>query len=161
MHRSILFGFIFAFFIGNYECYASEPFTEIYYKGNNWSVEKVGIKEEFHICTMISDYDYIENNQPQFGYLFLNILFPSKNIVFTGQNTGAYLNIVKHATISIDDKVSMVLIPEKPFVSDELLNEMIKGNTAKVNLDFVITIHQYTLTLLLDLQVHLIRLVSA
>ena len=117
--------------------YAGEPYVKTFNKGKNWTVLEVGMAGEFKQCALRSSPFYLDNGKdPKYGTTFLEISYPSNNVTFSGENIGAYFKISKQATLQVDDGASISIIPEKPMPGKGIVNNMMKGMTAKITIDF-------------------------
>lgn len=129
--------------------YAGDPYVETFYKGKNWTVLKVGMTGEFKLCALRSSPFYLDNGKnPKYGTTFLEISYPSNNVTFSGENIGAYFKISKQAKLQIDDEASISILPETPLPGKSIVNDMMKGMTAKITIDFgggPLDIHTFSL----------------
>lgn len=129
--------------------YAGEPYVKTFNKGKNWTVLEVGMAGEFKQCALRSSPFYLDNGKdPKYGTTFLEISYPSNNVTFSGKNIGAYFKISKQATLQIDDGPSISIIPETPTPGKSIVDNMMKGMTAKITIDFgggPLDIHTFSL----------------
>ena len=117
--------------------YAGEPYVKTFNAGKNWTVLEVGIAGEFKQCSLRSAPFYLDSGKnPKYGTTFLEISYPSNNVTFSGEDIGAYFKISRHATLQVDDGPSISIIPEKPMPGKSIIDNMKKGRTAKITLDF-------------------------
>ena len=117
--------------------YAGEPYVKTFNAGKNWTVLEVGIAGEFKQCSLRSAPFYLDSGKnPKYGTTFLEISYPSNNVTFSGENIRAYFKISRHATLQVDDGPSISIIPEKPMPGKSIIDNMKKGRTAKITLDF-------------------------
>jgi len=130
--------------------YAGEPYVKTFNKGKNWTVLEVGMKGEFKQCALRSSPFYLDNGKdPKYGTTFLEISYPGNNVTFSGENIGAYFKISKQATLQVDDGASVSIIPETPMPGKSIVDNMMKGMTAKITIDFGIgspDIHTFSLS---------------
>jgi hypothetical protein len=116
--------------------YAGDPYVKTFYKGKNWTVEDYGITGEFKQCALKSSPFYADPEYPKFGYVYLLISYPSNNFTFCSENFGAYFTIAKKTRLQVDDGKSIVITPETPMPGKSIIDDMMKGVTAKVTVDF-------------------------
>lgn len=128
---------IFVLLSVSFVAYAGEPYVKTYHKGKNWAVVEVGLSGEFKQCALKSAPFYLDNGKnPKYGTTFLEISYPSNNVTFSGENIGAYFKIYKKATLQVDDGPSISIIPGKPMPGKSIIDNMKKGMTAKITIDF-------------------------
>jgi hypothetical protein len=117
--------------------YAGEPYVKAFNKGKNWTVLEVGIAGESKQCALRSSPFYLDNGKdPKYGITFLEISYPSNNVTFSGENIGVYFKISKQAILKVDNGASISIIPETPIPGKSIIDNMIKGRTAKITIDF-------------------------
>ena len=129
--------------------YAGDPYVKTFYKGKNWTVLEVGITGECKLCTLRSSPFYLDNGKnPKYGTTYLEISYPSNNVTFSGENIGAYFRISKQAMLQVDDGESIAINPETPMPGKSIVENMMKGMTAKITIDFgggPLDIHTFSL----------------
>jgi hypothetical protein len=129
--------------------YAGDPYVKTFYKGKNWTVLEVGITGEVKLCALRSSPFYLDNGKnPKYGTTYLEISYPSNNVTFSGENIGAYFKISKRAMLQVDDGVSIAITPETPLLGKSIVDNMMKGITAKITIDFgggPLDIHTFSL----------------
>lgn len=129
--------------------YAGDPYVKTFYKGKNWSVLEVGISGEFKQCALRSSPFYLDNGKnPKYGTTYLEISYPSNNVTFSGENIGVYFKISKRVMLQVDDGESIAIIPETPLPGKSIVDNMMKGMTSKITIDFgggPLDIHMFSL----------------
>ncbi|MDD2388994.1 MAG: hypothetical protein PHP23_04585 [Desulfobacterales bacterium] len=129
--------------------YAGDPYVKTFYKGKNWTVLEVGINGESKQCALRSLPFYLDNGKnPKYGTTYLKISYPSDNVTFSGENIGAYFKISKRAMLQVDNGEKIAIIPETPMPGKSIVDNMMKGMTAKITIDFgggPLDIHTFSL----------------
>jgi hypothetical protein len=129
--------------------YAGDPYVKTFYKGQNWTVLEVGITGECKLCALRSSPFYLDNGKnPKYGTTYLEISYPSNNVTFSGENIGAYFRISKQAMLQVDHGESIAINPETPMPGKSIVENMMKGMTAKITIDFgggPLDIHTFSL----------------
>lgn len=116
--------------------YTGDSYVRTFNKGANWTVLEVGITGKFKLCVLRSSLDYIDKEYPQYGALYLQISYPSNNITFLGENIGLYFKITKQGKLQVDDGASFTITPESPMHDLNIIDSMMKGRSAVIELDF-------------------------
>ncbi|MBS0423213.1 MAG: hypothetical protein JSR71_02010 [Proteobacteria bacterium] len=131
--------------------FAGEPYVKTFYKNKNWTVLQVGITGELKQCALRSSSHYLDNGKnSQYGFTYLEISYPSKNVTFSGENIGAYFRISKRVTLQVGDEKGVGITPETP-VTNKIVENMLnsKGKAVKIEIDFGSgdpSIHSFSLT---------------
>jgi len=129
--------------------YADDPYPKTFYKGKNWTVLGTGITGAVKVCWLRSSPFYLDSGKnPKYGTTYLEIIYPSNNVTFSGENIGAYFKISKRAMLQVDDGESIAINPETPMPGKSIVDNMMKGMTAKITIDFgggPLDIHTFSL----------------
>ncbi|MBI4938703.1 MAG: hypothetical protein HY846_10925 [Nitrosomonadales bacterium] len=119
--------------------YAGDPYVKTFHKGKNWTVLQVGITGELKQCALRSSPHYLDNGKnPQYGTTHLEISYPSNNVIFSGENIGAYFRIAQRVTLQVGEGESFVITPETPMTDKSVVDNILssKGSSIKINIDF-------------------------
>lgn len=126
-----------------------DPHVKTFYKGKNWTVLEESRTGEFKQCALRSSPDYIDKfKNPKYGTTYLEISYPSNDVIFFGENIKLYFKVAKQARLQVDEGKSVVINPETPIAGKSIIDSMVKGNAVKIEIDFSLgepSIHTFSL----------------